>query len=369
MRSTFDELAKELAELRALVTSITPVNSALAGHHDSLVRQYLTIRRRFDYAAFVVALYASFEKFAENVVAAYARLVALRSQYAALPTGLTGKHMAKSAEILLRGRLGEGRYVGVREIDVVKNLFACLSGANPYALNDVAIMAHDLNLRYDELGKLFAAVGIDQVCARARRADAMVTWFCASNGLAQPPQDGVPAATVQQRLDDLVERRNQVTHRGGSPVELLGTTEMTDLVDFVEALASSIFTLTVARYLRARHVDSGGAAQLQLREGPYKNGTVVVVERPEQRLYVGQPVFAFVESAGARWGRILEIQLDDVSTAAVDKAAIAAEVGLSVSFKCPKGVDLFALDADDDVVWSPEPSIATVARADASSGS
>ena len=358
MRSTFDELAKELAELRALVASITPVNSALAGHHDSLVRQYLTIRRRFDYAAFVVALYASFEKFAENLVASYARLVALRSQYGALPTGLTRKHMTRSADILARGRLGEGRYVGVREIDVVKNLFDCLSGATPYALNNVAVVAHDLNLRYDELAKLFAAVGIDHVCDRARRADAMVSWFCASNGLAQPPLDGVPAATVQQRLDDLVERRNQVTHRGGSPVELLGTIEMTGLVDFVEALASSTFALTVAKYLRGRHVESGDAARLQLREGPYKDSTVVVVEKPEQRLYVGQPIFAFVETAGVRWGRILDLQVNGVSSTAIDKAATATDVGVAVDFKCTKGVELFVLDADDDVVWSPSPGAA-----------
>ena len=199
MRSTLDELAKELAELRALVASITPVNSALAGHRDALVREYLTIRRRFDYAAFVVALYASFEKFAENLVAAYARLATLRSQYDALPTGLIKKHIIKSADILARGRLGEGRYLGIREIDVVKNLFDCLSGVNPYSLNDVAIVAHDLNLRYDELGKLFAAVGIEKVCGGARRADAMLMWFCASSGLAEPPQDGVPAAILQQR--------------------------------------------------------------------------------------------------------------------------------------------------------------------------
>jgi hypothetical protein len=337
----------------------------LRGHHDSVVRQCVTIRRRFDNAAFVVALYASFEKFAENIVAAHARLVALRSKYAALPARLTKKHLLKSAELLLRGRLGEGRYVEVRDIDVVKNLFDCLSGSKTYALNEVAIAAHDLNLRSEELSRLFAAVGIAEVCERARRTDAMVSWFCASKSLEQPPPDGVPMAIVQQRLDGLVERRNQVAHRGGSPIDLLGTAEMTDHVDFVEALANSIFALMVATYLRERHAVEGEAGCLQLREGPYKNGTVVVVARPaKQRLYVGQPVFAFIESAGARWGRLLGLRLNDVSTSVVDDTSTAAEVGVSVNFKCPKGVELFVLDGDDDVVWSPEPSIATAATAD-----
>jgi len=123
VRSTCDELAKELDELRALVKSIVPVNSALTGHHDSIVRQYVMIRRRFDYAAFVVGLYASFEKYIENLVAAYAQLEARRLQYADLPQKLKTKHLFRTADILYHGRLGEGRYAGIRELDVVTNLF------------------------------------------------------------------------------------------------------------------------------------------------------------------------------------------------------------------------------------------------------
>ena len=63
MRSTLDELVSELAELKALVESIEPVNRALGSHEDTVVQRYVSVRRRFDYAAFAVALYASFEKF------------------------------------------------------------------------------------------------------------------------------------------------------------------------------------------------------------------------------------------------------------------------------------------------------------------
>jgi len=58
VRSTLDEFTKELGELETLVASITPVNEALAEHKNSLVRKYVSVRRRFDYAAFAVALYA-----------------------------------------------------------------------------------------------------------------------------------------------------------------------------------------------------------------------------------------------------------------------------------------------------------------------
>lgn len=364
MRSTFDELEKELNELRALVASIVPVNSVLAGHQDSLVQQYVTIRRRFDYAAFVVALYASFEKFIENLVAAHARLEARRVQYADLPLKLLKKHLSRTAEILSRGRIGEGRYADLRELDVVKNLFECLNGVTPYTLNEAAITAHDLNLRSSEIDTLFAAVGIEQVCDRARRADALLEWYCTANQLAAAPQDGVPMATVEERLKDIVERRNQVAHRGGNPVDLLGVDAMNDALRFIAAFSKSIFSLAVARYLEKNHATSGESIQLQQRrdDGPYMGGIVVVVETPEQRLFIGQPVFVLVDTTGARWGRIQNLQIDGVAVHAVDPGTVAANgVGIALDFRCPRGTKLVALAADDDVVWGPSAQAAAPA--------
>jgi len=355
VRSTFDELEKELNELRALVASIAPVNSALEGHKDSLVRQYVTIRRRFDYAAFVVALYASFEKFIENLVAAYVRLESRRVQYADLPPKLVKRHLSRTADILSRGRLGEGRYAALNELDVVKNLFECLNGVTPYTLNDAAVVAHDSNLRPGEIDVLFAAVGIEQVCERVRRADGLLEWYCASKGLAQAPQGGVPSSTIAQRIEDVVERRNQVAHRGGNPVNLLGPDEMSDTLGFIKAFSKSVFSMAVAKYLEDHHASPGHGIPLQLRGKLYQGGTIVGVEKPAQRLFVGQPVFVAVDSVGARWGRIQSLKVDGALVPAVAQRDAAANgIGIGLDFKCPKGGALIALEADDDVVWSPE---------------
>jgi hypothetical protein len=352
VRSTIDELEKELLELGALVAA----NSVLAKHQDSLVRQYVRSRRRFDYAAFVVALYAALEKFIENLVVAYARLEAHRVQYADLPPKLVKKHLYRTAELLSHGRLGESRHAGLREIDVVKNLFQCLNGDKPYTLNEAAVAAHDRNLRAPEIDTLFAAVGIEKICERARRADALLKWYCATNGIDAPPQDGVPATTVDERLKDIVERRNQVAHRGGNPGDLLGADAMSDALRFVEAFSKSVFAFVVGQYLQHLHAAPGQGIQLLQRhdDGPYKNGTVVVVEKPAQRLFASQPVFVLVEATGARWGRIQSMKVDDDDVEAVEEGAAAPNgVGIALDFKCPKGATLVALASDDDVVWSP----------------
>ena len=352
MRSTLEEFATELGDLRAFLNSITPVNTALAGHQDSLVRQYLTIRRRFDYAAFVVALYAAFETFVEDLVSSYAQLIAIRTSYASLPKSLINKHMYRSAEILLKGRYGEGRYAGISELDVVKNLFDCVSGTEQYSLNTAAVTAHDLNLRQTEMNKLFSSVGIENISDQARRLEPMLKWFCKLNSLSEAPADGVPAATIEQRIEGMVDRRNQVAHRGGSPIDLLGTAEMNELVGFVDALAQSLFMITTGRYIRGRYMEHHQLPSLNLLEGPYKDGLVIVVARPDYRLFVDQPVFAPAGN-GVRWGRIVELHIDDVSIGSIETDSTAVSVGILLDFKCPSNVELYALQAEDDVIWPP----------------
>lgn len=358
MRSTLDELITELAELKALVASIDPVNAALVGHKDTIVQQYVLIRRRFDYAAFVVALYASFEKFVENLIAAYVRLESGRVDYAALPKKLTDKHLAGTAELLWRGRRGDSRYVGLSELGVVKNLFECLSGTKPYELNEAVVIAHDANLRAGEVDALFGAIGIEKICDHACRADAVVAWYCTAQGLDTPPRDGVNRTVLDERLKDIVERRNQVAHRGGNPMNLLGGADMHEAVAFIESLAMSIFGLVVGRYLDTHHSASPGRVELALRvgDGPFKGRTVVVVDKPAQRLFVGQPVFVLAGSTGARWGRIQSLRVDDADVQELASNANAPKgVGVGLDFSFPKsaGAKLVALAADDDVVWSP----------------
>lgn len=348
-----------MAELKALVASIEPVNLALAGHKDSVVQRYISIRRRFDYAAFAVALYASFEKFVENLVTAYVRLESRRVRYSALPPKLTEKHLTGTAELLWRRRrLGEGRYVGLSELGVLKNLVECLSDSTPYTLNEVVVTAHDANLRAGEVDALFAAVGIEKICERARRADAVVAWYCAAHGLDVAPQDGVKLTVIEERLKDIVERRNQVAHRGRNPDELPGVEAMSDAIAFVEGLSTSIFGLVVGVYLEAHHAAPGNRVELTLRQGdgPFKNRTIVVVEKPAQRLFVGQPVFVLMESTGARWGRIQSLKIDDTELNSIDPSIPAPNgVGLGLDFRYPNNTELklSALSSEDDVVWSP----------------
>jgi hypothetical protein len=152
-----------------------------------------------------------------------------------------------------------------------------------------------------------------------------MTWYRETRNLEMPSQGGVKRTVIEERLKDIVERRNQVSHRGDIPIDLPGDEEMSVTVAFIKSLATSIFGLVAGRYLQAHHAASTSRIELTLRtgDGPYKNRTIVVVDKPAQRLFVGQPVFVTVEGNGVRWGRIRSLQVDDADIQEIKVNTIA----------------------------------------------
>ncbi len=365
MRSTLDELHRELDELTTFVASIAPVNDLLAKHENSTLRRSVSTLRRFDNAAFVVALYASFEQYAESLATAMLRLEVKRLQYGELPSKLATKHLVKTADLMTRTRLGEGRLAGLTAAGLVENLSQCLKGGTPYTLNEAAVFWHESNFRAREVDELFSLLGIETICTLVRRGDELLAWYAKKQGLTEPPTDGVPGTVIEERLGDLVERRNRAAHRGGSLDDLLGVADMKEAIDFVRALSVDVFAEVVNSYLATRY--DPPAAQTRLTQvpgdGPYQKGTVIVVESTAVRLHVGQPIFVRRTVGGARWGRIQGLKLDDVEVAQIDAGAEPATgIGIRVDFKCPKGASPVVLTADDDLVWAPLPVDASPVR-------
>jgi hypothetical protein len=347
MRSSVQVLERDIAEIQAMASSITPVNELLRRSSDPTVSAYLSVRRRFDYSALIVALYASFERFVEDIISIYAQTLARRGNYSSLPTGLIRKHLNKSAELLGRA-IDNSRYPGVSHLQLVENLFMCLSGNSAYSLNHPAIIAHDQNLRYNELGSLLTVVELTH--EDVRRAGPLLDWYRNEQGLAGVSLNEVPQIVVRQRLDNLVERRNDIAHRGGNPTERLGGDEIRELVDFILALAHSVFTVFVAGYFGKHHVGSSDCAQLERTEGPYEGQRVWVVKPPSLRLYVSQPIFALSAGFLARWGRVESLRIDGVDHTSIEPGG-DKDIGVKFGFATPKTARLFVLAQEDELIW------------------
>lgn len=353
MRSTLDALLADIRGLQIFVESVWEVYNTLARHENETVQASLNIRRRLDYTAFVVALYAAFEKFVDDLAWSHTELESSRNKYSELFEQLRNKHLRQSANLLSRRRLGEGRYTELSPTDVVENLHACLSGQNPYKLNRHAVVHHDYNLRSQVVQEVFSSLGINNVNELACRVDTMIEWYRTSEGLESYSIKEVPPAVIEYRLKDLVDRRNQVAHGGSDLNDSLDPGEMQVRLKFLEAYSRSLFSVLGGTYLHRYYIESGVAISLGLPiEGPFKKGSVVVVRKPPCRIFRGQPIIGVRQNRVDRWGEITEIQVADVTVESIDPDSATARAGLTADFKFTKGIKLYALEKRDDAVWS-----------------
>ncbi|MNZ39380.1 hypothetical protein D3C78_568730 [compost metagenome] len=361
MYSILEQLRTEISSLESFVSSISPVNDALSTHPDASVRQYLTLRRQYDYAAFVVALYASFERFTETLVAEYARQISSFTQYKDLPEALTKKHLAQSADMLSRKRLGEGRYANLSPVSVAESLFNCLSGAQSYSLTSEAVIAHDTNLRFADVGKLLGDVGISDFCQNLPAVESIWEWFVrveleredAETVDRTPEMDGAIKTIFETRLNDLVERRNEVAHRGGNADELLGQAEMLSRIDTIRTLAEAMFEISSSYYLRLRTKDKNYSSRVEIVEGPYKSGSVIIINPPSVPLFRGQPSFVLYANGRVRWGTVLGLMVNDQPTEAINPGEINGSVGVELDIRCNKNSEVWISNAPDLTVWAP----------------
>jgi hypothetical protein len=347
MRSILYELTRELRDLRILVDSTQPVTKALQTHAELIVRQYAILRRRYEYAAFTVALYSCFEQFCEALVSSQVELLAARTRYRDLPVALVAKHLEKSADLIKEA--GKGRYSKLRERDLMSNMIGCLDEISPYAMNMSAVVHHDNNLRPNDLNSLFAVTGLSGILGRVRSTDAVVTWY-ASVAQSEKPLD-VPALAIEQRLVALVEKRNEVARRG-IPIEVDGGSEMIETLSFVEALCSGLYAIGVWAYLDSL-VKQGRARAIGPVTEWFSKRSAAVIKAPTERIYVGQPVFALSQDWGARWGFVDSLRLDDKEAIGFVPGTSVAEVGLVTGFLARRGTQLFVLRTADELVWEP----------------
>lgn len=352
MRSTLDEVLTTLRDLETYVNSIDPVNTALAAIADPLVSGFLTVRRQFDGAAFIVVLYAAFEKFVEELVWSHTELTSAAFKYDELADALRTKHMAQSGSLLTKGRFGAGRYANLTPGSVIANLHQCVSGGQPYKLNRHAVLHHDNNLRPAIVNEIFSLTGVADINDRVRNAESLEEWNLKVTAAPGP----VPAGSIEYRLNDIVELRNQTSHTGVASGQVLGSAEMQDHLEFMMAYCRALYAVVAGDYLDRAYVGKpGGATALgAFREGPYHKpqGDAVVVSTPACRTHIGQAVIGKLSNRVCRWGTIKGIQIDGKPVPAVEAGDPVPELGLQVDFELTTGTQLYLLPAKDPAVWS-----------------
>lgn len=351
MRSTLAAFLNKIDKLEIFLKSIEERNNAFKKHKDPKVRNYLSIHRQLDYSAFFITLYSAFEAFIEDLAWEYIEIESSRKNYQELSESLRKKHLQKSGHLLYQARLGQGRYSHITEKDVIDNLYICLSGQSPYQLNSDAVVYHEHNLRANEVQDIFCSLGIRDINQWVSQTESLSKWFSTVTDIDPSTKRTTLEKIIEYRFDDLVQRRNDIAHKGVQ-LEVLDPDVGKEKLDFFKAYANSLLHILSCVYLDSYYVKTRLAAELgRPLEGPYKEDYVVVVRKPSCRVFQGQPILGSIGNKVDRWGIIKEIQINDNSVEIVEVDSLVTELGLRADFKFTRTMQIYAIDEKDEIVW------------------
>lgn len=155
----------------------------------------------------VLLLAAATEQFIKDLMIAYLRqLPKVVPLYRDLPRSIRAANEQRTGDALSNGHPD----LGPSDIErFVRNLYDCLDGVTPYALNGEAIALNDRNLDARRLRHMIGRLGIDQIWGLVGITRPLKVW--SGQNLAS-----VEASRAQALHNEFIANRNQIAHRVGN---------------------------------------------------------------------------------------------------------------------------------------------------------
>ena len=286
--------------------------------------------RIYDRCAVVTRLYAIYERFVEDLISDWLRLMPdLVPRYSDLGEKIQNTHREGIGRLLIDLKKNRFQHLSVEQ--VVQGLSCGITDAGKYELLPEAFLLHEQNLRKEVLETVLKNAGIDEAWKWIINHKE-VKYFVEEVRGSQNSAEG--------ELKQLVDYRNKAAH--GSADEILGIQELLDLADFVEALCKSLADLVTYNII-LRQIDRGLVSEIGKITEWFKKPQAGVAKVKEVTLTVGEGVFLVLvndELSYCYSAKIESIQLNDISHNHVEITS-EAEVGLKFDRDARTGLTIY----------------------------
>jgi hypothetical protein len=135
------------------------------------------------------------------------------------------------------------KYQDLNRDEVLINLSNCLNGSEQYKLNIEAFFILSGNLKHTKIVELFRNLDIDLNSELSKNST-----FCTKLELPSNRINNIEKDVLYGKLNDLVQRRNQIAH-GFEVDNILDASEIEPFVKFLEAYFQAIFDILVYKFI------------------------------------------------------------------------------------------------------------------------
>lgn len=231
MKILLREFEKEIEELKAHIFYIKNIKSSVNSGSELIPYLNSTAEKKFNYKSLIISLYGIIEYFSESFLKKYLEeLTQVIPEYENLDSKIKERHIYNTANLTLK--LESGNYHKYRSInanDIINNLSSCLNNKQPYTINYEAFTLLSGNLKHSKICDLFREINID------------INQEFTALGVFP----NVQSENKYYKIDDIVDRRNEIAHGGLS--NLLDITEFDDYIDFLEIYFKSLAKILISR--------------------------------------------------------------------------------------------------------------------------
>jgi len=282
--------------------------------------------RVYDHCAVVTRLYAIYERFVENLITDWVRLLpSIFPRYVDLEETIQNTHRTGVGRLLCD--LKKNRFEHLSIDQVVQGLFRGVTGEEEYALLPDAFLLHEQNLRKGVLEQLLAGAGIQNAWAWVEKHRAVKHFL----------EVRVSENTAEGELNELVTYRNEAAH-GAVIDNFLGSNALLELCEFIETLCQALAELVTYQVIEQQK-SIGQVREIGRITEWFKKSRAAVAKVEETTLSVRGSLF-LVGEAYCQLATIESIRIDDVDQETV-KTTSGMEVGFKFDVDAREGLRLY----------------------------
>jgi hypothetical protein len=306
-----------------------------------------TDRKRYIYSVAIVALYGLVERLVDSLVSAFVQRVSgLVDSYEAMPEAIRRNHVPLSLDLIKAIMEERHHQEDMTRDEVIANLHSCLSGAASFRVNGAAFVLHRGNLTLAKIAKILTSVGVEFHNRRVSLAPTLGGFFRErepERKVEKVADQDLPA--LLEAIDNLVERRNEVSH-GVISVDAI---ESVDLLKnrcrFVAAYGTSLYEVLVQEVLRYEVLRP--AAQPLGKPIAVYNNSIVCFDSSKCEIAIDSLLVAATEDSFEpfRHGPVASLQINkkDYSTLSI---SVPTRFGARVLYRASEKFEYYVLPRD-----------------------
>lgn len=223
MDLVIDLLKNDLLELRNHLRFIEQINVDILPTSSNYEYNKSSSKRKFDYSSLIISLYGLVENYIERFCFEYTENIEkIIPSYDLLEEKFTDCHLNLSIELIKKVTENKHlKFANINRENIINNLSHCISIKTNYRLNKEAFTINTGNLKHSKICETIGFLNI-----KLEEKLRQINCF------------NVHTENTFNKIDDLVQRRNEISH--GNIQDILDTTAVEPYIDFTENYLLSI---------------------------------------------------------------------------------------------------------------------------------